>query len=162
MVATKDGKHIRQPSNKKAQSGSKRQSKKRDKTVGRPVVITPSCVAKLEAAFQNGFNVTQACNYSGISTSTFYRKMEKDTEFCNKMTMAQDFLNQKAREVIAHHIIEGSARDARWWLERKSKDEFSVRNEVTGEDGGAIKTQSLVLEVNISDEELNDAIFGGR
>jgi hypothetical protein len=90
----------------------------------------------------------------------YYDAIKNDSDFADKMQAAQEHLNFKAREVVAQSIEQGDTGNARWWLERKSKDEFSPRREVTGSRGGAIKTQNLPPKVEISDEELNEAIFG--
>ena len=42
------------------------------KTVGRPQKLTDEIVGKLIYAFQKDFNVTEACDYAGISRDTYY------------------------------------------------------------------------------------------
>lgn len=137
----------------------KRGTRKRNQDQGAPTVLTPQVIAKLVAAFQNGLTKKQAFRYAGISKDAYYDGIKRDKAFADKMRDAQEHLNFKAREVIARAISNGSDLNARWWLERKAKDEFSVRREATGAGGGSVK-----VDVNkpktISLEELHDAVLG--
>lgn len=144
----------------RSKHGQKRNARKANQDQGRPTVLTPQVVAKLVAAFQNGLTKTQAFRYAGISKDAYYDNMKKDEAFADKMRDAQEHLNFKAREVIAQAITNGSDMNARWWLERKAKDEFSPRREVTGNGGGPVKTKNTNIEVEVNDEELNEALFG--
>lgn len=138
----------------------KRGTRKRNQDQGAPTVLTPQAIALLVAAFQNGLSKTQAFRYAGISKDTYYRAIKTDEEFADKMRVAQERLNFRAREVVAKSIEGGDVRTAQWWLERKQKDEFSQRKETTGSGGGAIKVESGKRKT-ISLEELHDAVTGG-
>lgn len=140
----------------------KRGTRKRNQDQGRPSILTPKVVADLVAALQNGLTKKQAFRYAGISKDVYYDAIKRDEEFADKMRAAQEHLNFKSREVIAKAIENGSDLNARWWLERKNKDEFSPRREVTGNKGGPVKTVSTTLTIEVSDAELEEAIFGGR
>ncbi len=137
----------------------KRGTRKKNQDQGAPSVLTPQVVAKLVAAFQNGLTKTQAFRYAGISKDAYYDGMKRDSEFADKMRAAQEHLNFKSREVIAKAIESGSDLNARWWLERKAKDEFSPRREVTGNKGGPVKTDNTNREVGATDAELEEALF---
>jgi hypothetical protein len=141
----------------KNEKPKKKPIRKVNQNQGRPSVVTPKIVAELITAFQNGLTVVQACRYSRIDKATYYRHLKSDVDFYDKMVAAQEQLNYKAREAIAKAISDGDTANARWWLERKSKDEFSTRREFTGDKGGAIKTQALIPETEVSDEELAEA-----
>ncbi len=54
---------------------------------------------------------------------------------------------QKADQLINKALNEGDVSTAKWYAERKAKDEFSLRNEITGEDGEAIKIK--IPEINV-------------
>ena len=137
----------------------KRGTRKRNQDQGRPSSLTPVVIANLVAAFQNGLTKQQAFRYAGISKDVYYKAMKADEEFAEKMRVAQEHLNFRAREVVARSIDGGDVRTAQWWLERKQKDEFSQRKETTGSGGGSVK-----LDVNkpksISLEELHEAVLG--
>lgn len=136
----------------------KRGTRKRNQDQGAPSVLTPSVVALLVAAFESGLPKTQAFRYAGISKDTYYRAIKDDEEFADKMRVAQQKLNFRAREVVAKAINNGDVRTAQWWLERKQKDEFSQRKETTGSGGGAIKVDSGQRK-SISLEELHEAVL---
>ena len=50
--------------------------------------------------------------------------------------------------VINQAIQEGDVNTAKWYAERKRKQEFSLRQEITGEDGEPIKMQVPEIVVN--------------
>lgn len=102
--------------------------------VGRPSEMTIAVVTKLISAFHNGYNITEACHYAGIARVTYYRWLEADTQFSNKMSEAQAMLNRKAKEVVASAIAEGDANTARWYLNARDP-EFKAKGEVEVDHG---------------------------
>lgn len=102
---------------------------------GAPTVFTETVVRDLVSSFQDGLNVTQACWQSGIGRTTYYDEYNSNPEFADKMDRARDFASMNARKVIVNDIKRGDQSAAKWWLERRNKDEFSTRQEVTGRGG---------------------------
>lgn len=92
---------------------------------GRPTVITKATVLKLEQALKDGFSIEMACYVSGISRSTYYAHLQSDIELSDKMTLAQEWATQRAKQVVVQAIDKGDLKAAQWWLERKSRAEFS-------------------------------------
>lgn len=90
--------------------------------VGRPTDMTPTTVTKLMAAFNNGFNVVEACYYAGISKQTYYRWLKEDTEFSDLMERAKSAPNTKAKEVVIKAINEGDAQLAFRYLQARDPD----------------------------------------
>ena len=90
--------------------------------VGRPTDMTPSTVTKLIAAFNNGFNVSEACDYSGISRVTYYRWLKEDEEFSNIMESAKAAPNRKAKEIVVQAINGGDAQLAFRYLQARDPD----------------------------------------
>jgi hypothetical protein len=138
----------------------KRNTRKRNQDQGRPTVLTPTVIDKLVHAFEHGYTKTQAFRYSGISKDTYYGAMKSDEEFADKMRRAQDHLGLKARDVVSAAITANDVKTAKWWLERKAKDEYSLRREATGAGGGAVKVDSSNGTKPVSMEELHDAVLG--
>ena len=139
----------------------KRGTRKRNQDKGAPTVLTPVVIANLVAAFQNGLTKKQAFKYAGISKDVYYDAIKRDPEFAEKMHAAQWHLNMKAREVVANAIVQQKdVKTAQWYLERKAKNEFSVRKETTGAGGGAIKVDDSRKPKPLSLEELHDAVLG--
>ena len=97
--------------------------------VGRPRAITPKKLEKLEEAFKLGCTNREACFYADVAESTFYDFLKEYPEYSNKIAMWKDYEKIKARFVV-HKALENGDRDmAKWYLERKAKDEFSTKQE---------------------------------
>lgn len=64
-------------------------------------------VQALELAFQNGYNITEACLYVDISRDTFYRWMGEDDNFSYRMSIAQTAINRKAKTNVQKAINDG-------------------------------------------------------
>jgi len=118
-------------------------AKKEGATVGRDTVMTPEVVEKLEKAFTNSFTDAQACLYVGIDKKTLYNYCEKNPSFSTKKEVLKRTPDLKAKMNILDAL---NSKDpivnlptSKWWAERKIKDEFSLRTEQTGKDGGAIE-----------------------
>ena len=119
-------------------------AKRRGKGVGRPPIVDEIVVQKLEQAFSNDLTDLEACLYAGISKGTLYNYQNENPEFLNRKEILKNALSLKAKNVLAKSINEGNEADAKWWLERRRKHEFSLRTEQTGADGGAEKHEVTV------------------
>lgn len=106
--------------------------------VGRPTVMTPENIAKLEQAFSLGATDLEACFFAGIGKTALYEYQEKNPEFAERKAALKDKLVLKSRQVVASALEEGDKQTAQWYLERKKKDEFSQRQEQTGADGNPL------------------------
>ena len=131
-----------------------KKKKRNNKNMGRPTVFTPEVVTKIEKSLQNGFTIGKACHLAGISTMSYYREIERNQDFCDNMKRAQEWAVEKARQNVVMAIQEGDQTTSRWYLERKAKDEFSVRNEVTGKDGKAIEHNHSIEDMEIEFQQL--------
>ena|SRR3990167_3447863 len=103
--------------------------------VGRPPIVDKIAIQKLEQAFSNDLTDLEACLYAGISKSTLYNYQEKHPEFVERKELLKNALSLKAKNNMARKINEGDEESSRWWLERRRKQEFSLRTEQTGADG---------------------------
>lgn len=113
---------------------TKKKDSKDKKTAGRPTVMTPEVVNKLEQAFSMGCSDLEACLFADISKQTLYDYQAKHPEFADRKAMLKETLILKARSVIATSLNNKDENTAKWYLERKRKDEFStkVENELSG------------------------------
>lgn len=101
----------------------------KENKVGRPRAITPEKLGKLEEAFKLGCTNREACFYAEVAESTFYDFLKEYPEYSDKIAMWKDYEKIKARYVV-HKALEKGDRDmAKWYLERKAKDEFSTKQE---------------------------------
>ena len=113
----------------------KKTAKKSENKGGRPTVITPEIIAKLEQAFSLGCSDLEACIYADIGKTALYDYQEKNPEFTERKEMLKQKLVLKARVVVAEALKNKDENTAKWYLERKARDEFSVKN-VTELEGG--------------------------
>lgn len=62
------------------------------KAIGRPPKVNYRTIIKLADSIQHNSTVTEACRYAGISRDTFYRHLNNELVFAEKITTA--FENQ--------------------------------------------------------------------
>lgn len=106
---------------------------------GRPTVMDEDTIQKLEHAFSIGATDVQACFYAGISKATLYNYQEKHPEFVDRKEALKANLAYIAKGVLAQSLQEGKVDDAKWYLERKEKDEFSTKVTNTNQHEGGIE-----------------------
>lgn len=101
----------------------------------RPLKMTPKIVANLLVAFSNSLTDDEACIYCDISKNTLYRFVEKNPHFWNQKEILKQKPNIKAKLNKIKAINEWNTQESWWWLERKSKNEFSLKEvkEIGGE-----------------------------
>lgn len=102
---------------------------------GRPTVMTPEVIRKLEYAFSIGCTDEEATLYADISMTTLYKFQSENPEFADRKATLKQNPVLKARLVVYNEMEQGDKQTAQWYLERKKKDEFSPRVENTGKDG---------------------------
>lgn len=104
--------------------------------MSRPSLYTPEVVKTLELELANGSTIAQACRVANISQDSYYLWKKDIPEFSERMEKAKDEPQSLAKALLIKDIKRGNVDSARWWLERKAKDEgFSARTELTGSDG---------------------------
>jgi hypothetical protein len=91
---------------------------------GRPTVITKDAVRKLEQALKDGLSVSEACFVSGIGKRTFYDHKATDAKFARTMELAKAYVALRAKKVVVKAIDDGNLTAAKWYLERKARNEF--------------------------------------
>ena len=116
---------------------------------GRKTVMTPETIGKLEQAFAYGATDSEACFFAGIHPTTLYDYCVIHPEFRDRKEALKDSPILKARRAVIE-AMEADPNLAFKYLERKRKDEFGPRTELTGANG-----QNLVPD---SKNELNEVI----
>ncbi len=126
-----------------------------EKALGRRTVMTPEVIEKLEQAFMRSLSDLDACFYAGIGKTALYDYQKEHPEFTERKHALRNLPSVKARANIVTEIDKGDTEASMWWLERKEKQEFSTRNELTGADGEPLKpVETIVLErVSAKDAE---------
>jgi len=105
--------------------------------------LNENTVRKLEEAFSVGSDVSAACYYADISRECFYRWIKEGKMSKEKYDRLREKPVLKAYQTIYKEL--DKADTAKWYLERKRKDEFSSRQEHSGRDGEPIA-------INISED----------
>lgn len=112
--------------------------------VGRKSLMTPETISKLEEAFSIGCSDIEACLFADISRPVLYEYQQKHPEFLDRKEMLKERPVLKARNTVVKNLSEDET--ARWYLERKKKLEFSLRNEVTGANGAPITLADFIKQ----------------
>jgi hypothetical protein len=105
--------------------------------MGRPEEITPEILSQLKMAFAIGCTDEEACTFAKVPTSTFYDYQRRHPDFSEEKERLKREPILKAKNTVVKSLSD--VKDAQWYLERKVKDEFSLRQEVTGKDGEKIQ-----------------------
>lgn len=125
-----------------------------DNKVGRPTVMTPEVIAKLEEAFSNGATDLEACFLANISKDALYDYQNKYPQFSERKEALKEMVKYQARKNIVGKIKDGDVPTSQWFAERKMKDEFSSRTEVTGRNGDGL--QPLLVKFIGDEKETRD------
>ena len=126
---------------------TKKKPKSEHKETGRPTIMNDLTIAKLKEGFAQGFSVRNACIWADISQDTYFNYCKKNPNFSDQCKTLQQKPLIKSILVINKALNEGDVSTAKWYAERKAKDEFSLRNELTGENGEPIKNE-IDIKVN--------------
>lgn len=111
--------------------------------VGRPTVMTENVLRKLEYAFMRGLPDREACDYADIGTTTLYDYCKENPEFAERKETLKQHPTAKARLNVTEAIENGDVDLSKWWLERKRKDEFSLKQEINA-DVSVTKLEDLI------------------
>lgn len=122
---------------------------------GRPTEYSEETVKLFEFAFGEGYNITEACQYVGISRETYYSWLEKHEGFSDKMEWAKGRLNRLAKEAIRDSLKAKDPNTARWFLDRRDPD-FKPKTEVTP-NLGAEETRNKIKEFLDEPSDNNDS-----
>ena len=117
------------------------------KLAGRPTIMTPEIIAQLEKAFSFGYSDLEACFHCNISKSTLYNFQNSNPEFVERKEALKQSLSLKAKMAICEAIENGCVQTSKWWLERKCKEEFSLRSELSG-----VSNKELIRDVIFIDD----------
>ena len=119
--------------------------KKEAEKTGRPTVMTPETVRKIKEGFSQGFSIDNTCIWAEISKQTFYTYCEKEVGFLDYCKSLQKKPLIKSILVINKALNEGDVSTAKWYAERKAKDEFSLK--VENQHNGEIGTRIIKADI---------------
>lgn len=95
---------------------------------GRPTAFTKETLDKLDSIFLIGGSDKEACLYAGISVDALYAHQRRNPEYLKRKDLMKETPFLKARNTVVRAISEPDT--AKWYLERKGKDEFATRSAV--------------------------------
>ncbi len=95
-------------------------------------------VTNIAPFLEVGCSLHEACSHGLVPYTTVKDYYDKDEAVRKKIDRLKNKIILEARSVIAKQIQNGDKDIAKWYLERKKKDEFSLKYE-----------QSATNEVNI-------------
>ncbi len=120
-----------------------------EKKPGRPSVITPEVVSILITSFHYGLTIREACWQSDISHEAYYSRLRNDAEFADIMSKAQSNVTIKAKQIVISAINGGDLGTAKWWLERKTNDEFSKNATNPISDENTLEEREIMTEEEV-------------
>lgn len=108
--------------------------------------MTPEIIAKLEEAFALGCSDLEACLFANIGKSTLYNYQENNPEFVERKEQLKENPILKARISVIGGFKESPDLALRY-LERKKKDEFSLKQVMAGDPENPINHSVTVKHV---------------
>lgn len=114
-------------------------------TAWRPEAITPEVLTKLEFAFSRSFTDEEASLYADISPRTLYRYIEENPEFWQRKEVLKKQPNIKAKLNWFKKLESEDYNASKDWLERKSRDEFSLKQEVDNKLSGSVNISNVEI-----------------
>lgn len=118
---------------------------------GRPTVMTPEVIQKLEDAFSWGCTDLEACCNANISKSTLYNYCDDNPLFMERKEILKNNTSLKAKKVINSALNDDDVSTAHKVLDRK--EGTKVKSEITGANGGAVKAKWTVEFVNATTKD---------
>lgn len=115
---------------------------------------TPEVLAKLEHAFSIDSTVIEACFFADISETTYHRWCSENEQLRERFKALKSKMVFKARQTVCDNLDDVST--AKWYLERRCKNEFSLNHEVA-------QTETLELQSEYMKElrkRANQKYFG--
>ena len=107
------------------------------RSTGRPTKFTREVLDKLQDAYLAQATDEQACLLAGITQSALYKYQQRHPEFLTAKKAWQSMLAMQAKKSLQKHI----PRDGKLALdviERLEKDKWSLRTELTGNEGAPL------------------------
>lgn len=90
---------------------------------------TDQVVSDLKAAFKDDLSNEEACHYAKIHPDTYYEWRKLSDEFSAQMDIAKSYVARRAKQLLAKAIENGGIDEAKWYLERRQRKDYSSRIE---------------------------------
>ena len=96
---------------------------------GRPTVVTPEMLGKLEQVFAIDGTVEEACSYAEIARNTYYEYLKRNPDFQDRIDELRQRPLLKARQTIVKSLDDPN--HAFKYAEKKLKKEFGNAIDIT-------------------------------
>lgn len=104
----------------------------------------------MKALSENGGDFALTAKAIGTSYANVYQRVHRSEELKRHVTEVEQMIIGAAKGVLMEAIVKKkSERWAAWWLERKDRNSFSTRSELTGPNGSPIPVAQKV-EVTVT------------
>lgn len=107
--------------------------------------MTPATLERLRELFIEGISDERAAKIVGIHPDTLYKFCQKNPAFSREKEALKNDPILKSIKLLNRAIDAGDINSAKWLLERKVKDEYSVRTELDVNDEPERKFTSIKL-----------------
>lgn len=111
--------------------------------VGRPTVMTPETIQKLEDGFLKGLSDRESSLYAGIVPQTLYNYCKDNPEFLERKEELKENVKMRAKLNIQEAIDAKDKQLSQWYLERRDAD-FKPKQEQ--ENKGQITVEIIRFE----------------
>lgn len=104
---------------------------------GRPTVMTPEVIRKLEDAFTWGCTDLEACCFANISKTSLYEYCDRNPEFAERKETLKNHVVMKARRVVMGALDDADINTAHKVIDRK--EGTKVKQDITS-NGATLNT----------------------
>lgn len=118
-------------------------AKKKSTKIGRPTVMTPEVLEKLNTAYSNGAGDKLAARIAGVSYDALNDYCNKNPKFYAYKEKLKATPSLKALNNINKALVDGDIETSKWYLERAEKDAFGKQTQITGKDGDPLIPRKL-------------------
>lgn len=94
---------------------------------GRPSKHSPEIVGAICRLLAAGTTRRAAAATVGIDQNTFYRWLERHGTFRDAVEKAEAEAQQRFERIVADAAGDGTWQAAAWWLERRRKDDYALK-----------------------------------
>ncbi|MDP2654885.1 MAG: hypothetical protein Q8Q08_12765 [Candidatus Omnitrophota bacterium] len=129
---------------------------------GRPLKVTRETVNLLREAFRVGCTDEEATAYAGISPRALYYYMKKYPEFREERERLKQLPTIWARHNVVQAISKGDINRSQWYLERKMKNEFASRTELSPPQESTEDALDIIAYATGKPAQIEPAVPGER
>ena len=98
-------------------------------------------IQSIKPYLQLDYDLKNACVMANAPYTTVISWVNKDPALCIQVEAWRNSVNAKSRQNLAKSISGGNIDDSKWWLERRDKESFSSRKELSGPNGNEINVE---------------------